>query len=172
MTKPSQTAQKTGATREEAPVADPSCGSMSVDSSTSVIVEASDEKRIEAFSKTGAGFVVDIIALTVIAMAMVVVGSLPLFVEATAKSVSESAGLTILCVELILIGGIILYTVVYSVFRIIERKQRRTYDWYANTIQKSNTSHQASDNAVSDEGADSEGLSSAAQSSSRETACS
>ena len=36
----------------------------------------------------------------------------------------------ILCLSLIVLGGLLLYTILFNLFRIIGRNQRHQYDWF------------------------------------------
>lgn len=64
--------------------------------------------------------------ISIIAVAMIVFGAAPIL---PFVAVDLSLTRTILCVLLLLSGVFVLYSVLFNVFRIIERNQRRKYEW-------------------------------------------
>lgn len=67
-----------------------------------------------------------IVAISVISVVMIVIGALPTFAP---PEHAPSFAQAVLCVLLMLSGVFILYSVLFNIFRIIERNQRRTYEW-------------------------------------------
>lgn len=67
-----------------------------------------------------------IVAISVISVIMIIIGALPTFAP---PERAPSFAQTVLCVLLMLSGVFILYSILFNIFRIIERNQRRTYEW-------------------------------------------
>ena len=64
--------------------------------------------------------------ISIISVAMIIFGALPIFPVYTRDLSFAQA---VLCALLLLSGVFILYSVLFNVFRIVERNQRRRYEW-------------------------------------------
>ena len=86
-----------------------------------------EANRLELWQK------VAIVLISVIAVAMIFFGAAPIL---PFSSGDVSLAQTVLCVLLMLSGVFVLYSVLFNIFRIIERNQRRKYEWEGSRIDR------------------------------------
>lgn len=73
------------------------------------------------------GLAASIVLFAIVACALICFGALPIYgMLATEMTVWK----LILCLSLIVLGGLLLYTILFNLFRIIGRNQRHQYDWF------------------------------------------
>ena len=77
--------------------------------------------------KISRGLVVAVALFALISCALIVLGAYPIYGMLSSEM---TVWKLMLCLSLIVLGGLLLYTILFNLFRIIGRNQRHQYDWY------------------------------------------
>lgn len=96
------------------------------DSASDVPKHECEEELPEKLNRISPFMAIAIILLAIVSIAMVVVGFTAFLLNQQSPATVQ---LTLMCLTLIMSGVFILYSILFNLFRIIERNQRRAYDW-------------------------------------------